>query len=160
VTQIKAAPATEMLDLGMFADIMRREIKPLGEETMPKCLIVEDVEMTRRLVKIMLAQLGIDSVEVENGEQALAICTESLPDLILVDWHMPVMDGLSFVGALRALPGGTRPKVLMCTSETDTNHINRALANGVDDYLLKPFNREIFADKVHQALKSVARASA
>ncbi len=126
---------------------------------MPKCLIVEDVEMIRRLVKIMLAQLGVETIEAENGQKALEICAAALPDIILVDWHMPVMDGIHFVAALRALPGGERPKVLMCTVENDTVSINKALAAGVDDYLLKPFNKEIFADKLDQAIKSATRSA-
>jgi len=71
-----------------------------------------------------------------------------MPDMILVDWNMPVMDGLTFLRRLRALPEGGRPKVLFCTIETRPERIAEALAAGADDYVMKPFDGEILQSKL------------
>ena len=64
-----------------------------------------------------------------------------MPDVILVDWRMPKMDGLEFVGRLRRMPGGDA-KVLYCAVEGDAGHVARAKRAGVDDYIMKPFDAE------------------
>ena len=71
-----------------------------------------------------------------------------MPDVLLIDWNMPVMDGLSFLRRLRGLPGGDRPKVLFCTIETRPERIAEALAAGADDYVMKPFDGEILQSKL------------
>jgi two-component system chemotaxis response regulator CheY len=71
-----------------------------------------------------------------------------MPDVLLVDWNMPVMDGITFLRRLRAMPGGKRPKVLFCTIETRPERIAEALAAGADDYVMKPFDGEILQSKL------------
>jgi two-component system, chemotaxis family, chemotaxis protein CheY len=66
-----------------------------------------------------------------------------MPDVILLDWNMPVMDGLEFLGALRKMPGGTAPKVVFCTTENEVGHIARAMHAGADEYIMKPFDQHI-----------------
>ena len=73
-----------------------------------------------------------------------------MPDMILVDWNMPGVSGVEFVAALRARDGGDKPTVVFCASENDVAQITRAMRAGADDYLLKPFNREIVEAKLQE----------
>jgi two-component system chemotaxis response regulator CheY len=70
-----------------------------------------------------------------------------LPDAILLDWNMPVMDGLAFLTALRRLPGGSSPVVIFCTTVNELAHIEQALDAGADEYVMKPFDEEIIHAK-------------
>ena len=65
-----------------------------------------------------------------------------MPDLILLDWNMPVMTGLEFLINLRASDGGDKPKVVFCTTENDVSHIREAVSAGADEYIMKPFDHE------------------
>jgi two-component system, chemotaxis family, chemotaxis protein CheY len=118
---------------------------------MKHCLVIDDSKLIRTIHSRMLAQLGLRVTQAEHGEEALASCTAAMPDLILVDWNMPVMDGFTFLKALRAMPGGMTPKVVLCTIESDLEHITRALAEGADEYIMKPFDVEILATKLTAA---------
>ena len=73
-----------------------------------------------------------------------------MPDAVLLDWNMPVMDGLSFLIELRKLPGGRHPKVVFCTTENEIPQITRALSAGADEYIMKPFDRDIVASKFEE----------
>ena len=73
-----------------------------------------------------------------------------MPDAILLDWNMPVMDGYDFLKALRRLPGGDGPKVVFCTTENDVAHIARALHAGANEYIMKPFDKEIVEAKFQE----------
>ena len=82
--------------------------------------------------------------------QALEIYQREMPDAILLDWDMPKMDGYDFLCALRRLPGGARPKVVFCTTENDVAHIARALQAGANEYIMKPFDRDIVEEKFQE----------
>ena len=73
-----------------------------------------------------------------------------MPSAILLDWNMPVMSGIDFLRALRALPGGETPRVLFCTTENDLQHIQEAITAGADEYIMKPFDSEIIQAKFAQ----------
>jgi two-component system, chemotaxis family, chemotaxis protein CheY len=73
-----------------------------------------------------------------------------LPDAILLDWNMPVMDGFEFLCHLRRMPGGDQPKVVFCTTENGTTHIARALHAGANEYIMKPFDQDIVAAKFQE----------
>jgi two-component system chemotaxis response regulator CheY len=88
--------------------------------------------------------------EAEDGEQALIACRTEMPDAVLLDWNMPVMDGYEFLKNLRRMPGGTDPKVVFCTTENDVAHIARALHAGANEYIMKPFDRDIVAAKFQE----------
>lgn len=114
-----------------------------------RCLIVDDSKVVRTLARRMIEPLGFSTEEAENGEEALSRCRARMPDCILLDWHMPVMNGLECLTQLRAMPG-SQPKVIFCTTETDISHIQKALAAGADEYVMKPFDAEIIKDKLTQ----------
>jgi two-component system, chemotaxis family, chemotaxis protein CheY len=117
---------------------------------MKSCLVVDDSSVVRKIARRILEELGFSVVEAEDGEQALALCTKSLPDAILLDWNMPVMDGYDFLGRLRRLPDGDAPKVVFCTTENDIDHISRALNAGANEYIMKPFDKDIVAAKFQE----------
>ena len=71
-----------------------------------------------------------------------------MPDAVLLDWNMPVMDGYEFLGNLRRMPGGDAPKVVFCTTENDVAHIARALHAGANEYIMKPFDKDIVDGEV------------
>lgn len=115
---------------------------------MKTALIVDDSAMIRRFARGILEDLGFACREAGDGAQALAACAQATPDVVLLDWEMPVLDGLGFVTELRASPDGNRPKVLFCTSHNDMAHIQCALEAGSDEYVMKPFDREILELKL------------
>ncbi len=115
---------------------------------MKRCLVVDDSRVIRRVASKIIQDLGFDVDEAENGRKALNALTIRMPDLILVDWDMPVMDGLEFAQQLRKLPGGNKVVVVFCTTENDIPHIRQALDAGADEYIMKPFDSEIVRSKL------------
>ncbi|MBA4808334.1 response regulator [Brevundimonas sp.] len=112
------------------------------------CLIVDDSRIIRKVARRIVEGLGYEVDEAADGAEALAYCTGAMPDMLLIDWNMPVMDGLTLLRRLRALPGGDQPKILFCTIETRPERIAEALAAGADDYVMKPFDGEILQSKL------------
>ena len=112
------------------------------------CLIVDDSRIIRKVARRIVEGLGFEVDEAADGAEALAYCASVIPDVILLDWNMPVMDGLTFLRRLRAMPGGKRPKVLFCTIESNPARIAEGLAAGADDYVMKPFDGEILHSKL------------
>lgn len=117
---------------------------------MPTCLVVDDSKIVRRLEKGIMEGFGFSVVEAGDGQQALDSCKQAMPALILLDWHMPVMTGIEFIRALRALPGGKSPKVIFCTTENELKNIMIALDEGADEYVMKPFDADIIRGKLEQ----------
>jgi two-component system chemotaxis response regulator CheY len=118
--------------------------------TMKTCLVVDDSSVIRKVARRILEGLEFKIVEAEDGQQALEQCRNALPDAVLLDWNMPVMDGYDFLKALRRLPGGDGPKVVFCTTENDVAHIARALSAGANEYIMKPFDKEIVEAKFQE----------
>jgi len=117
---------------------------------MPSCLIVDDSKVVRKLVRRIMEELGFDVSEAEDGQKALEYCEAQKPDLILLDWNMPVMDGLAFLKVLRAMPDGNIPKVIFCTTESELSHIMDGMSAGADEYVMKPFDADIIRGKLQQ----------
>ncbi|MFN4091421.1 MAG: PleD family two-component system response regulator [Brevundimonas sp.] len=111
------------------------------------CLIVDDSRIIRKVARRIVESLGFEVDEAADGADALAFCAATMPEVVLLDWNMPVMDGLTFLRRLRSLPGGASPKVLFCTIETRAERIAEALSAGADDYVMKPFDGEILQSK-------------
>jgi two-component system chemotaxis response regulator CheY len=117
---------------------------------MKTCLVVDDSSVVRKIARCILEEIGFDVTEAEDGEQALEACRKSLPEAILLDWNMPIMNGYDFLGELRRLPGGNAPKVVFCTTENGIGHISRALDAGANEYIMKPFDKEIISAKFQE----------
>jgi two-component system, chemotaxis family, chemotaxis protein CheY len=117
---------------------------------MKTCLVVDDSSVIRKVARRILEGLDFQIAEAENGEEAIEACSKQIPDAILLDWNMPKMDGYEFLRALRRLPGGDKPKVVFCTTENDVAHIARALHAGANEYIMKPFDRDIVEAKFQE----------
>jgi len=117
---------------------------------MKTCLVVDDSSVIRKVARRILEGLDFQIVEAENGEEAVENCRRQMPDAILLDWNMPKMDGYDFLRELRRLPGGDKPKVVFCTTENDVAHIARALHAGANEYIMKPFDKDIVEAKFQE----------
>ena len=114
-----------------------------------RILIVDDSRSMRLILKRMLADMGhTEVVEAEHGGQALERLQEGAAELALVDWNMPVMNGLEFVQAMREVRAYDRIKVMMVTSESSPRLVYEALKAGADEYAMKPITREVIEDKL------------
>lgn len=117
---------------------------------MKYCLVVDDSAVIRKVARRILEGLQFRIAEAEDGARAIDACKGEMPDAILLDWNMPNMDGYAFLQALRQSEGGGAPKVLFCTTENDVGAIARALRAGADEYIMKPFDRDILTAKLEQ----------
>lgn len=112
------------------------------------CLVVDDSRVVRKVSRRILEDLGFEVAEAGDGAEALAWVRTAMPDVILLDWNMPVMNGLEFLRRLRKEPGGTAPRVVFCSIENDLDRIREALDEGADEYIMKPFDGDIVASKL------------
>lgn len=115
---------------------------------MRTCLIVDDSRVIRKVSRHILETLQFEVEEAENGKEGLEHCARAMPDVVLLDWNMPVMTGIEFITQLRQEPGGDKPKVVFCTTENDVAHIREAIDAGADEYVMKPFDHETLQIKL------------
>ena len=112
-------------------------------------LVIDDSRAMRLILGRMLRELGLDVTEAANGREGLdRLDGGLLPELVLVDWNMPVMTGIEFVEAVRRPPYSSGAKVVMVTTETEIPQVVRALEGGADEYVMKPFTRESIFEKL------------
>ena len=117
---------------------------------MKTCLIVDDSKTIRTVARRMFEELEFHAEEAEDGQQALDACLREMPDVILLDWHMPNMNGLEFLKKLRQSARGGEPVVVFCTTENDIERIQEALGAGADEFIMKPFDADIIESKLAQ----------
>ena len=123
-----------------------------------KILLVDASPTIRNLQKNVLKQLGhTDVIEADDGIQALAVFAEQTPDLAIVDWNMPNMDGITLVRKIRK--SGNKIPLIMCTTEAGKRRVIEAIKAGVNNYIVKPFTIESLGRKINQTLEK-ARKSA
>jgi two-component system, chemotaxis family, chemotaxis protein CheY len=119
-----------------------------------KILLVDDSRTIRNIQKNVLAQLGhTEIMEAADGVEALSVIAQNRPDLALIDWNMPNMDGITLVRKIRetdkALP------LMMCTTEAEKTRVLEAIKAGVNNYVVKPFTAETLAEKITATLAKV-----
>jgi two-component system chemotaxis response regulator CheY len=115
------------------------------------CLVVDDSRVIRKVARRILEDLGFEVAEAADGMEAMAWCRTAMPEVILLDWNMPLLDGLGFLKELRQTPEGDEPVVIFCTVENDLEHITLALDHGADEYIMKPFDGDILQMKLVEA---------
>lgn len=114
-----------------------------------RALVVDDSRAMRSLLRQILVRLGIEVVEAPDGQVALEMVENGpLPDVALVDWHMPVMDGLELVVALRKNKAWRHMAIMMVTTESEHENMVRALLAGANEYLIKPFTADAVVEKL------------
>ena len=114
------------------------------------CLVVDDSRVVRKVARRILEAHGFAVAEASDGQQALDACHAQMPDCVLLDWNMPVMNGLDFLKKLRAEYGPDRPAVVFCTTENELSAIELAISSGAQEYIMKPFDEEILVGKFEQ----------
>ena len=120
------------------------------------CLVVDDSAVVRKVARRILEKQGFAVREAGDGVQAMTACEAAMPDLILLDRNMPVLDGIGFLKVLRSEFGEGAPGVVMCTTEAAMDRILEGLEAGAQEYVMKPFDEDILMEKL--ALVGMARA--
>jgi two-component system, chemotaxis family, chemotaxis protein CheY len=115
---------------------------------MKTCLVVDDSKVIRKVARHILETLNFSVSEACDGREALDACLRSAPDVILLDWNMPVMSGMDFLRALKESAVASKPKVVFCTTENGMGHIRAAIEAGADEYVMKPFDRDTLESKL------------
>ena len=112
-------------------------------------LIIDDSKTLRSILRRIVTELGFDTTEAGNGQEALAALAAGLvPDICLIDWNMPLMDGYTFVTRVRADDRWRNVTLMMVTTESEHGQIVRALAAGAHEYVIKPFTPDAIIEKM------------
>jgi two-component system chemotaxis response regulator CheY len=114
-----------------------------------RALVVDDSRAVRLFIGNILRELGGDVFEASNGQEGLKQLAEN-PDieLMLVDWNMPVMDGLEFIRTVRRSGTWDHAKIMMVTTETESERVQLAINSGANEYLMKPFTKDVLIAKL------------
>ena len=110
---------------------------------MTNALVVDDSPVIRKVARRIFEKMQFEVREAADGQSAITACVDSMPDLILLDWNIPVLDGFGFLRELRKMPVGTQPVVVLCTTENDVAHLARARHAGATTYIMKPFDSSV-----------------
>ena len=115
---------------------------------MKSCLIVDDSMVIRKVARHILEMMQFEVAEAADGKEALDHVAQATPDVILLDWNMPIMSGMDFLRAYRSTVEVPSAKVIFCTTENGIGHIQAAIDAGADEYVMKPFDRETLESKL------------
>ena len=114
-----------------------------------RALIVDDSRATRTIIRKMLSDVGFEVFEAADGVEALKRLQEmAKPDVLLVDWNMPEMNGYDLVRAVRGDAQYDKVPLMMVTSETELGQMAKALAAGANEYVMKPFTKDVITGKL------------
>jgi two-component system, chemotaxis family, chemotaxis protein CheY len=114
------------------------------------CLIVDDSEIVRKYARLIFESLDYRVVEAESPKEALDRIGDDQPHLVLADWKMPGGSTHDFIAQMRRMTLARRPYIIYLSTENDVADLDRATVAGADDFLLKPFNRDIIAMKLQE----------
>jgi len=114
-----------------------------------RALVIDDSRATRAVIGRILKELSFEILEAGNGREALEKLKQAgQPDVALVDWNMPEMNGLDFVRAIRSESVYSGLPLLMVTTETELEHVALALQAGANEYIMKPFTKDMIVEKL------------
>jgi two-component system chemotaxis response regulator CheY len=120
-----------------------------SREARMRALVIDDSRAVRMIIRKILQELGMEVVEAGNGREGVARLRENPNvDVMLVDWNMPEMNGLEFIQSVRSLRAFDRSKIVMVTTETEVSQMLKALEAGADEYVMKPFTRDVLIAKL------------
>lgn len=125
---------------------------------MPRCLIIDDSSVVRKVACQIIGSLGYTMVEAESGADGVALCSVLMPELILLDWVMPGTPKLETIKGIRAIISERRAHIIYVVTDHDTMDIARALAAGADSYMMKPFDRLMILEKIDEIANTTAAA--
>jgi two-component system chemotaxis response regulator CheY len=114
-----------------------------------QALIVDDSSTMRKVLKSILTGAGFEVTEAKCGADALACLKQQPADLALFDWNMPEMTGIELLGKVRSDPSYNAMKIMMVTTESELSELERALREGADEYVMKPFTRDSILNKLN-----------
>ena len=117
---------------------------------MKRCMIVDDSNVIRKVAKRILATPEMAVIEACDGREALAMCKTQMPDIIVVDNHLPDMATVEFIRQTMAMDVPAKPRIVICMTEFDVGAIMRAKRAGAKGYILKPFNRPILLERFRE----------
>ena len=122
----------------------------MGNENRGRAMIVDDSRAMRMILRKTLSELCYETCEAGNGQEALSLLAQEAASLsfMLVDWNMPVMCGLDLVKAVRADARYASIPLVMVTTETEIDHISQALEAGANEYVMKPFTKDVLEEKL------------
>ena len=123
---------------------------------MKRCLVADTSEVIRKVVVHYLDELGLEALEAENAQDALKLCKEMTPDVLILDWHLAGMTTVEFLSALRFAGPAKKPFIIYFTTDNDHADLTRIYSAGADTYLLKPFDRRSFVEKLGGITQAVA----
>jgi two-component system chemotaxis response regulator CheY len=114
-----------------------------------RALVIEDSRAMRSILESILGDVGFEVSLAADAEEALAILENDHSfELALVDWNLPAMSGLDLIGAIRERPTHADIKLMMVTTETQLGRVREALEAGADEYIMKPFDKEMLLEKL------------
>ena len=114
-----------------------------------RALVIDDSRAMRAILRKLLSEAGFEVIEAEHGREALErLEHESCPDVALVDWNLPEMNGVEFVEAVRSTSAYESMRLIMVTTEIEREQMAKALDAGADEYVMKPFSKETLLDKL------------
>jgi two-component system chemotaxis response regulator CheY len=117
---------------------------------MSKALVVDDSKTIRTIIRRILVGVGFEVLEAGDGAQALEVlaANEGVVEVVLADWNMPVMNGFELLQQIRQDPEKASLKVMMVTTETEMSQMASALEAGANEYIMKPFTKDILMEKL------------
>ncbi|MEL6299450.1 MAG: response regulator [Pseudomonadota bacterium] len=115
---------------------------------MKLCLIVDDAPVIRKVAAHIMSELGYMTLQAATGTEAIRICREEAPSLVILDWMIDDMDVLDAIRELRAAPKAVMPKIIISTTANDPSFVSKAFAAGATDILIKPFDRLSLEEKI------------
>jgi two-component system chemotaxis response regulator CheY len=114
-----------------------------------RAIIIDDSRAMRLIVGRVLREIGFEVVEAANGREGLQVLKEPpVPDVALIDWNMPEVNGYDFVRAVRADRSFDKLRLMMVTTETELEQVAKALQAGADEYVMKPFTKDQVLEKL------------
>ncbi|MBR2921900.1 MAG: response regulator [Alphaproteobacteria bacterium] len=121
------------------------------------CIVADDSKIMRMLLSKIMENFGYDVIEAEDGEDLMSLCIKNIPDLIICDWHLPLIDGVDILLKIRADRKIKQPVFIFCSYVKDVDVISQALKSGADDFIMRPFDEDIIASKL-KIIKVLRRA--